>query len=496
VLLPVRTESRLGMFFMGFVFALVPGVAGTLWAISYLADNISQLVNIALLALLIACFLGTILVLLQGRLFRWLGLSVRARLADMAKPMHDAIVAGVEGDALAVGENLRIAAERGASWYTWVSIRRWIVGVTIGLLAGFAALIGSALLHEQNRLIRQQNEYFQLQNAKMETQIRMAESEGRILRRSQLIATLYDLQECAAPPCAPRASLRSRAEAFRALVALDHTAAGLVGAQRGHDYAGIDLRWAHLEALELGGASLRGADLRGAGLRGADLRGADLTNARLSSADLRGVDLRGARLGGADLRRADLRQANVPRGHLDDAVVDPTTLLPESDEPADIACALCCAAFATGRAAARAFDERGRVLPSSRQDLADELNLMGLAFELGVGPEARTSVLFQLAEELEPRLVSTLSLLAPVQQIRPEAMESYQLGLYLGHLSGRARTLSGFDVAGTLRILRGLVGRGRVAPATAAAGEADRHEAGFRAYDAAVRAALGCRGAE
>ncbi len=425
----LRLEPNLGTFFAGFILALVPGVAGTLWAISYLADNVSQLVNIALLAILFTSFFGTLLIALQGRLFRWLGFTVRARLADVAQPVYDAVVTAVDGDPLAAGDHIRVAAERAASWYSWFSVRRWVIGITVALLAGFAALIGSALIHEQNRLIEKQNEYFQRQNAKLEAQLSLAEGDSRALRRTQLIATLYDGERCDTPPCPLRASLRSRAEAFRALLVLDQAEQGWGADHVAHDYSGIDLRWADLDDVDLRGARLRGADLRGASLRGADLRGADLSNARLSTAELQGADLGGARLASTELRKAVLRGASVDPQDLALAITDDTTVAPSAPAAEAVACAMCCAGFETGRSAARVYGS-GAPSGAERQDLIDELYLLGLSIDAperaGAGLDGHAT-LFTLDRQGEDLWAQTRHLVAAVQLTPREQRRPWQL---------------------------------------------------------------------
>lgn len=486
-------ETNLSSFFIGFILALVPGVAGTLWAITYLADNVSQLVNIALLAILVTSLLGTLLVLLQGRLFRWIGLSVRVRLADVARPVHDAMVAAADGDALAVADSLRVAAERTASWYSWFAVRRWIVGVTVVLLAAFAALIGTALLHEQNRLIARQNEYFQSQNAYLQQQIELAEREGRLARRSQLVATLFERAECEVEPCPPSASLRARAEAFRVLVQLDDQDIAWSADVLTRDYAGVDLRWADLDGLDLRGVSLRGADLRGARLTGVDLGGANLANAALSGADLRAADLEGARLVGADLRGANLYRATLADGALEHALVDANTRLP--DAPAalgNVECAMCCAAFTLGRSAAASY---GTGTSTSEADaaLVEDLHLLGLT--LPTGPRRASGgrsfdALFHLDASGAELWARARRLVVPLGAARPEVVEAFQLGVYLAYMSANADKRRFFDAAVPVRILRVIVGSERAEEVGLAAPTNARADLG--PFTAAVGRSLGC----
>lgn len=80
-----------------------------------------------------------------------------------------------------------------------------------------------------------------------------------------------------------------------------------------------DLRQAHLEGAHLGRAHLQRADLREADLEHADLRAARLEGAWLSRARLDGAVLTRAHLHGAYVREASLGQADLTEAHLEGA---------------------------------------------------------------------------------------------------------------------------------------------------------------------------------
>jgi uncharacterized protein YjbI with pentapeptide repeats len=100
--------------------------------------------------------------------------------------------------------------------------------------------------------------------------------------------------------------------------------ADLQGANlQGANFQGAQLRYGDLRSdlrnAKLQHAKLRDANLVGADLRGADLQGADLRNAKLQGAKLRNAKLQGAKLRGADLHSADLRSAGFQGADLTDA---------------------------------------------------------------------------------------------------------------------------------------------------------------------------------
>jgi len=236
-------------------------------------------------------------------------------------------------------------------------IRVGVAGLALAALPGALLIWQNILLQGQ---MRQQANQLQLQ----ETQIERQQKDTLIVRRAQLLDTIYS-EDCVedgsgkkepaksnsqtgvivieypqqsgpgsnpkpSNNCFPAAHIRARQEAILALVELERGRgvmpnlgnADLIHAELGGaDLRDIDLRGADLRDAVLRDANLHGAKLRDANLRRADLRDADLRNANLIGADfrgallinsnLRGADLRGAKLSGAYLIAADLADARL-----------------------------------------------------------------------------------------------------------------------------------------------------------------------------------------
>ncbi len=239
-------------------------------------------------------------------------------------------------------------------------LRRVIRVGLFGLLVGALPVI---LLLWQNFLIREQN-------AKIQSQIEQQASDTLIVRRAQLLDTIYDevcepvahpvtegtspvtagngeeidtepdgLIEKSGENCRPRAHLRARQEAVIAFVRIER------GRGERPDLHQADLRGAGLPVQNLSRVNFVEADLRQAKLNGARLIEAELDRANLSGArlllahlfraDLRLTDLHGANLFetillGADLRATDLRMAkNLTQEQIDSAIGNELTEIPE-----------------------------------------------------------------------------------------------------------------------------------------------------------------------
>lgn len=221
------------------------------------------------------------------------------------------------------------------------SIPRWL---KVGALIGEAVLVIQLIL-------------FALQFYRQD-------KDTNIVRRAQLLATIYDCGEPeperqGVPPtllrttlpfwiCTPKEQRRARQEAVLAFAELERGRGRQADLSRtnlsGLNLDGIDLReadlglaylrWAHLQGANLHkanlfmtdfnrssltGADLSGTDLKQAYLSGALLKEADLRDSHLNEADLSRADLREAKLGGADLRGADLQGADLGDTNLQDA---------------------------------------------------------------------------------------------------------------------------------------------------------------------------------
>ena len=251
--------------------------------------------------------------------------------------------------------------------------------VRVGFVGFVLALLPGAFLVWQNLLIRSQ---IKLQADQVDQQATMIRQQANqialqathtlIVRRAQLLATIYD-EDCEDVPgvghepiakaperkCQPRANARARQEAAHAFVEIgrdDDGRANLTGANLSglsfskarfdavvlwksdlsNTYlADADLNDAFLNEANLSSADLSNAKLDGAILRGANLCGANLSNANLSGAYLFRANLRDAKLGGADLRGANLRGAfnvgdarNLRQEQVDSAEGDANTRLP------------------------------------------------------------------------------------------------------------------------------------------------------------------------
>jgi uncharacterized protein YjbI with pentapeptide repeats len=225
--------------------------------------------------------------------------------------------------------------EESADLAAAITRRLFNVGI-VGLF--FASILPAGLLLWQNTLIRSQNQYFQEQNQHLQAQNKVILEDSTRSIRAQFIAAIYD-EECglretresseegidleldrviAEQGCAPKAHVRSRAEAALALVALDR-GQGIRPSLADAKLKEADLQKAHLEEADLRKADLYKADLEGAYLQSTKLQRANLERSDLEGANLREADLFRAKLQRANLQRANLQEAKLRRANLEGA---------------------------------------------------------------------------------------------------------------------------------------------------------------------------------
>jgi len=223
-----------GAFFYGFFVAIIPGIPISIWGISQLADHVDDLVAMSVVTVSIVGALVLILYVSRRRLAAWLKLGGPASIKEVVEPLNEAASATRDRDLDKAIEKLQLASIRFASWYSWVSVRGWAFRLLLGVFATFVALIGSALLSEQNREIKTQTAKIEEQNEFLRQQILQEAVQDYRTRRAQLLATLYDEKPCPEVLSAFSTIVRShrcfvggpraRAEAMIAFVAIEREA--------------------------------------------------------------------------------------------------------------------------------------------------------------------------------------------------------------------------------------------------------------------------------
>ena len=176
--------ARAGWGALVFVLGVACGIPAAIFMPGFLTDHGSVVLGIVLGALLFVLVVLSLIFVFRQPLWRWVFRRSEVEVTQFAGPLADVAryAAGQQVD-----EATRAAkdfAEIALARYAWITTRRWLVASITGLIAAMAALAGSALLFEQNKLLRaqsvllvEQNQRIDFQNALIDTQIQLAEAE-------------------------------------------------------------------------------------------------------------------------------------------------------------------------------------------------------------------------------------------------------------------------------------------------------------------------------
>lgn len=239
------------------------------------------------------------------------------------------------------------------AWYSWMNFRRWVVMALQIIIVGFAGVLGTILLYNQNKLLTQQNQLLVQQNVRLDQQTYLQEAE----RRSSLIFLMSNILDevnnelkedvgvLGARDISPQLigrivalsnSLRpyrylgsdslvgrelspERGYLLQAIVSSEIDKSSLRRIFKTADFSYADLKKAILSGEYLAGINLTGADLNEVRLDEADLSNANLSDAELNDAVLAQANLRDARLRNTKMSKAYLESANLSGANLSGA---------------------------------------------------------------------------------------------------------------------------------------------------------------------------------
>ena len=179
-----RRGVRTGWGMLVFVLGVACGVPVAIFMPGFLSDHGSVVLGIVLGALLFALVILSLVFVFRQPLWRWVFQRSEVEVTRFAGPLADVARYAAGQKVEEATQAARSFAEIALARYAWITTRRWLVASITGLIAAMAALAGSALLFEQNKLLRaqsvllvEQNQRIDFQNALIDTQIQLAEAE-------------------------------------------------------------------------------------------------------------------------------------------------------------------------------------------------------------------------------------------------------------------------------------------------------------------------------
>ena len=182
--------SNVGLPLLVFVLGVMAGIPIALFGIDFLVANAALAFSVLVGVLLILTLGGVAIIAFRRPIWQGLFKVGEVELSRMAEPIGDVVRLTSEKripeGTVAAGQLARFVMAR----YAWIATRRWIVGSVTGFVAVIAALAGSALLFQQNELLRVQGELMRQQTERLTEQTKMLETQiqlGEAQRSSSIV---------------------------------------------------------------------------------------------------------------------------------------------------------------------------------------------------------------------------------------------------------------------------------------------------------------------
>jgi uncharacterized protein YjbI with pentapeptide repeats len=182
--------ANVGLPLLVFVLGVMAGIPIALFGIDFLVANAALAFSVLVGVLLLLTVGGVAIIAFRRPIWQRLFKVGEVELSRMAEPIGDVVRLTSEKRipeaTVAAGQLARFVMAR----YAWIATRRWIVGSVTGFVAVIAALAGSALLFQQNELLRVQGELMRQQTERLTEQTKMLETQiqlGEAQRSSSIV---------------------------------------------------------------------------------------------------------------------------------------------------------------------------------------------------------------------------------------------------------------------------------------------------------------------
>ena len=183
---PVRrpwTEAT-GLPFLVFVLGVMTGFPIAIFGFDFLVAHAAIAFAVLFGLLFVLTIVAVVVISLRQRIWQRLFQQGDIELHRLADPLSEVVRLSSERRVaeatIAASDLARVVMAR----YAWVVTRRWIIGAVTGFVAVIAALAGSALLFQQNQLLRTQGDLMREQTERLteqtlllQTQIQLGEAQ-------------------------------------------------------------------------------------------------------------------------------------------------------------------------------------------------------------------------------------------------------------------------------------------------------------------------------
>lgn len=309
-------KDRGDVVFITAALVLAAGVPLALFSVYYFAQSVELLAAAILALLVLVALAGLVVVRHWDRIIMALFRKSAQASGEIGGPLARSLALFTQGQTDEAEGELRSSIQSAVGHYTWVQTRRWIVGASAALLLGFAGLVGSALLKQQNDLILLQNTFFREQIDQQQLQLELQQAVSNQAIRSEAFRRIYGSEFENNP--------RVKAEAVRSLISVERARIASGDNSLPTDF--INLHDASLPSTWLDSADLRKTSFRGTDIQKANFNSADLSGSRFRFVNFARATFIRARVGDTAFMFADGTAAVFSNADLTDSLFSKTTL--------------------------------------------------------------------------------------------------------------------------------------------------------------------------
>ena len=170
------TEAA-GLPFLVFVLGVMTGFPVAIFGFDFLVAHAAIAFAVLFGLLFLLTIAGVVIISLRQRIWQRLFQQGDIELHRLADPLREVVRLSSErriAEATVAASDLaRVVMAR----YAWIVTRRWIIGAVTGFVAVIAALAGSALLFQQNQLLRTQGDLMREQTERLTEQTRLLQTQ-------------------------------------------------------------------------------------------------------------------------------------------------------------------------------------------------------------------------------------------------------------------------------------------------------------------------------
>ncbi len=342
-------EKVIIAFFIGVIFS----ICISLYGLHMIADNVKELIVGFILIVSILSILFFFITLNKEWVFKKaFGIS-HSDINDIKTTSTELLGSLVKRDWNRAEQKIDETISKASAWYVWISYRRWVIFVFYSLFIGFAGLLGSVLIYNQNRIIERQDVLLREQNGLISTQtIALTSIEKRNSNLTQLNNVINSIDDELKSDYGSNATRDLSPELIGRISALtnlfkpykaieDDTLSQTISLERGqlliylvnsnlsketydNIYSQSDFSYSELRNATLNNRYFKRVRLNNSRIEQAYLNNSDFSNAELKNVNFKRTSNQFTKFDGANIRNSNFQKALLDGANFNQSILDDT----------------------------------------------------------------------------------------------------------------------------------------------------------------------------